>query len=137
VEHFGNNIKHYLDISGELAIELRVLQERVTKEREERKKMGLNHLEDVSERDIEAAGVSKREFDLIKRMMKFDSSLFEFQEFKERFPITYTVDLTKYQGQKVPQEFKDIFFRPHKMRRLYDQYWRLASDLDKKNRDEK
>jgi hypothetical protein len=96
--------------------------------------MGLNHLEKVSERDLEEAGVSMREYDLIVRLMKFDPDLFAYKQSKDHVPYTYLVDISKYSDKKVPQEFKDVFMRPHKMKRLYTQYWRLASDQDLKQR---
>jgi len=82
---------------------------------------------------LENCGISKREFTLIKKMMKIDSQIFAYKEYRDASPYTYTVDLSKYENQKIPQDCKEILFRPQKMRKLYERYWQIASELDKKS----
>lgn len=94
--------------------------------------MNTYHIEQVTDKDLERCGVSKREFDLIKKLMKLDNQIFTVKEFKDSSPYTYTVDLAKYDNQKIPQDCKEIMFRPNKMRKLYERYWSIASELDKK-----
>lgn len=67
--------------------------------------------------------MSKREFALIKKFLEVDSEIFAVKEYLEASPFTHTVDLTKYEGKKIPQECKDILYRPKKMRVLYERYW--------------
>ena len=67
--------------------------------------MGLLHIEKVSDAHLEAVGVSKREFETIKKLLKFDSDIFiEKNHYKVNSlsPYTYTVDLSKYDKQKIP-----------------------------------
>jgi len=62
--------------------------------------MGLLHLEKVTDKDLEQCGVSKREFSLIQKLVKFDSEIFkEKGHFKTNSlsPYTFTVDLSKYE----------------------------------------
>ena len=53
----------------------------------------------MTDKDLERCGVSKREFDLIKKLMKLDNQIFAVKEFKLSSPYTYTVDLSKYENQ--------------------------------------
>ena len=76
-------------------------------------------------------GVSKREFELIKKFIKLDPEIFAYKQYIESSSHTYSVDLSKYDNQKIPQEMKDILYRPKKMRLLYERYWQLASETDK------
>jgi hypothetical protein len=59
--------------------------------------MNTYHIDQVTDKDLERCGVSKREFDLIKKLMKIDRLMFAVREFKESSPYTYVVDLSKYQ----------------------------------------
>lgn len=59
--------------------------------------MNTFHVANVTDKDLERCGVSKREFDLIKKMMKLDNKIFAIQEYKDASPYTYTVDLSKYE----------------------------------------
>lgn len=43
----------------------------------------------------------------------------------------YSVDLSKYEKEKIPQKCKEILYRPNKFRRLKEKYWTIASELDK------
>ena len=49
-------------------------------------------------------------------------------------PYQYVVDLSKYDKQKIPQDCKEMLYRPAKMKKLYDRYWRIASHLDWKDK---
>lgn len=100
--------------------------------------MGIEHINNVTPKDLENAGVNKREYDIIKKLMKMDPQIFEIKEFNTNIsPYTYTVDLSKYDKIKIPQDCKEILMRPTKMRTIYERYWALASDLDKRDREKK
>lgn len=64
--------------------------------------MGLKHIETVTDKDLEAAGVSQREFSLIKKLMNMDPEIFVEKNFMISQPsaYVYTVDLSKY--DKIP-----------------------------------
>ena len=63
--------------------------------------MGISHIENVSPKDLEEAGVTKREYEIIKKLMKFDPEIFEIKDFNTNIsPYTYTVDISKY--AKIP-----------------------------------
>ena len=49
-------------------------------------------------------------------------------------PYDYVVDLSKYEKTKIPQDCKEMLFRPRKMKKLYERYWRIASHLDKQDK---
>lgn len=74
--------------------------------------MNTYHIESITDKDLDRAGVTKREFNLIKKMMKIDPAIFTAKEHKESSPFTYTVDLSKYDNTKIPQDCKEILFRP-------------------------
>jgi hypothetical protein len=99
--------------------------------------MNTYHIANVTDKDLERAGVSKREFDMIKKLLKLDNQIFAVKEFKDSSPFTYIVDLSKYDQNKIPQDCKEILFRPNKMRMLYEKYWAIASDFDKKAANDK
>jgi hypothetical protein len=61
--------------------------------------MNTYHIDQVTDRDLERCGVSKREFDLIKKLMKLDNQIFAVKEFTNSSPYTYTVDLSKYENK--------------------------------------
>lgn len=74
---------------------------------------------------------------MIKKLMKLDNQMFAVKEFKDSSPYTYIVDLSKYDQSSIPQDCKEILFRPNKMRTLYERYWAIASELDKKDASDK
>ena len=93
----------------------------------------------MTDKQLEANGVSKREFDLIKKLMKLNPEIFiEKGHFKttNESPYSYTVDLSKYSDVKLPQELKEVLYRPQKLRTLKERYWAIASALDNKERAE-
>ena len=98
--------------------------------------MNTYHIEQVTDKDLERCGVTKREFDMIKKLMKLDKNMFTVKEFVDSSPYTFMVDLSKYENQKIPQDCKEILFRPNKMRNLYERYWAIASEVDKKDANE-
>ena len=80
--------------------------------------------------------MSKRDFDIIKKLMKMDPLIFEIKDFNTNIsPYTYTVDLSKYQHKKIPQDCKEILFSPQKMRVIFERYWDIASDIDTRDRE--
>ena len=135
LKEFSMDPKSFLDYDAELCVDLKRLNDKRFKQIEERAKMGMNHINTVTHKQLSRSGVSKREFDLIKRFMKLDGNIFEYKEYVEASPFNYTVDLSKYADKKIPQDLKEVLFRPQKMRRLYSQYWAIASELDVKERD--
>jgi hypothetical protein len=69
----------------------------------------------------------------MKKLMELDPEIF-IEKYEvitsSATPFTYTVDLSKYENSKIPQDCKEILFRPKKMKRLYEKYWSIASELD-------
>lgn len=59
-----------------LALDIKRLYDKRKIELEERSRMGMQHIETVTDQQLEEAGVSKREFDLIKKLMKLDPEIF-------------------------------------------------------------
>lgn len=101
--------------------------------------MGVQHLRNVTPKDLERAGVSQREFDLINKLMALDPEIFLEKYLvmvRSPTPYYYTVDLSKYDQKKIPQDLKEILYRPKKMSSIYEKYWRLASDMDRLKREE-
>jgi hypothetical protein len=131
VSQFEDEPFSFLDHDADLTIQIKRLYEKRLQQVKERNQMNTYHIDQVTDKDLERCGVSKREFDLIKKLMKIDRLMFAVREFKESSPYTYVVDLSKYQDQKIPQECKEVLFRPAKMRKLYERYWAIASELDK------
>jgi hypothetical protein len=64
--------------------------------------MNTYHIESITDKDLDIAGVSKREFQLIKKMMALDPTIFTAKEYKDQSPFTYTVDLSKFDNVKIP-----------------------------------
>jgi hypothetical protein len=95
------------------------------KERE-RTNNGIIRLDKVTDRDLEDAGVSKREFDNIKVLLAVDEEMFKPSEWGAFSNYSQFVDLTKYQDKKLSKEVKDILYRPPKLKNLYLKYWQLA-----------
>jgi len=92
--------------------------------------MGIEYVDKVTDKDLENAGVSRREFQVIKKLMKLDKDIFKAKEHIDISPYTYTVDLSKFDREQIPLDIKELLFRPTKMRRLYESYWALASAYD-------
>lgn len=125
----------FLDNDAELALDLKLLQEKRKLQILERQLVGEVHLEKLDKKDLERCGVTRREFDIIKKLLKLDPEIFAVRLGPESSPYTYTVDLSKYQDTKIPQDCKEILFRPQKMRKLYERYWQLASDFETEKKD--
>lgn len=137
VEEFEKDPRSFLDNSADLTIEIKKMYDKRIQQVKERNQMNTYHIEQVTDKDLERCGVSKREFELIKKLMKLDNQIFAVKEFKLSSPYTYIVDLSKYDSKKIPQDCKEVLFRPKKMRTLYERYWAIASEFDKKDADEK
>ena len=131
IAQFEEDPFSFLDNSADLAVDIKLLYDKRIQQVKERNQMNTYHIENITDKDLERCGVSKREFSLIKKLMKMDPQIFAVKEFKDSSPYTYTVDLSKY--EKVPQDCKEVLFRPQKMRQLYERYWAIASDLDKED----
>lgn len=57
--------------------------------------IGEANLEKLDKADLEKAGVSRREYDIIRKLVKLDASIFDVR-INDKSPYTYTVDLSKY-----------------------------------------
>ena len=68
---------------------------------------------------------------MIKKMLKLDPEMFAHHTHPDKSPFDNTVDLTKYDTEDMTKDMREIMFRPYKMRRLYERYWVLASELDR------
>ena len=66
----------------------------------------------LSKKDLDRAGVSQREYDLIKKLLELDEDIFAVRTGLDYSPYTYTVDLSKYDDKKIPQDCKEMLFRP-------------------------
>lgn len=87
------------------------------------------NLDKVTERDLEEAHISRREYDQIKMLLKIDPEIFVPSEHTSLSPHANIVDLSKYQSgdKKLSKDAKDILYRPHKVKVLYEKYWQLAN----------
>ena len=100
---------------------------------------GIIRLDKVTERHLEDAGVSKREFEHIKMLLAVDEEIFKPSEWGTFSNYSQFVDVTKYQDKKVSKDVKEILYRPPKLKNLYQKYWQLAKvseGLEKKENDE-
>jgi len=103
--------RSFLDNDAELALDLKLLREKRTLQVLERQMIGAVHIENLDKKDLERAGVSKREYDIIRKLIKLDENMFAVR-INDQSPYTYTVDLSKYQDDKIPQDCKEMLFRP-------------------------
>jgi hypothetical protein len=94
-----------------------------TKERS-RTNNGIIRLDKVTDRDLEDAGVSKREFEHIKLLLSVDQAIFKPSEYGSFSNFSQVIDVTKY--EKASKDAKEILYRPPKVKKLYEKYWQLA-----------
>ena len=87
---------------------------------------GIIDLTKVTESHLEDAGVSKREFDHIKLLLKVDPELFKASEYGSFSPHAMIINVSKYEGMNLSKDVKEILYRPPKVKNLYDKYWQLA-----------
>lgn len=102
IKEFEEDPNSFMDISVDLQVDLKRLYDQRLIQIEDRNQMNTYHIESITDKDLERAGVSKREFTLIKKMMKLDPAMFTAQEYKNASPFTYTVDLSKYENVVIP-----------------------------------
>mmetsp|Transcript_21844 Transcript_21844/g.33829 ORF Transcript_21844/g.33829 Transcript_21844/m.33829 type:complete len:210 (+) Transcript_21844:633-1262(+) len=102
VAAFEENTVGFLDADPELCIDIKRMQLKREKQLDERVKIGKFHMEKVTEKDALAAGVSKREFEMIKKMYFFDHHLFDNNLYAKKTPQYFSVDMSKYKGRKIP-----------------------------------
>jgi hypothetical protein len=112
LRQFITEPRTFLDNDAELALDLKLLQEQRKLQILERQLVGEVHLEKLDKKDLERCGVTRREFDIIKKLLKLDPEIFAVRLGPESSPCTYTVDLSKYQDTKIPQDCKEVLFRP-------------------------
>lgn len=87
---------------------------------------GVIRVDRVTDRDLEDAGVSRREFEHIKMLLDLDQELFKPSEYGAFSNYSQFVDVSKYQDKKISKDVKEILYRPPKMKNLYQKYWQLA-----------
>jgi hypothetical protein len=65
--------------------------------------MGKAHIDSVTDEQAEAAGVSKREFGLIKKLLELDHDIFSADDANtlQSSPYLNTVDLSKFEGKPI------------------------------------
>jgi len=74
---------------------------------------------------------------MIKKLLKLDKDMFLLKEgFLPNSPFLNILDIAKYHNMDIPQDCKEMMFRPQKMRRLYERYWQLVSPLEKQRADD-
>ena len=61
--------------------------------------MGVAHIDTITDEAAETAGVSKREFALIKKLMLLDPNIFAAKDVSESSPYANSVDLSKFEGK--------------------------------------
>lgn len=67
--------------------------------------MGMRHLNNLTPKDLAKAGVTQREYDAMKKLMIMDPEIFIDKHFVITHgptPFIYTVDLSKYENEKIP-----------------------------------
>lgn len=97
---------------------------------------GIIRFDRVTERNLEDAGVSKREFENMKLLIALDQEIFKPSEYGSFSNYSQFVDLTKYQDKKLTKDIKDILYRPPKLKNLYEKYWQLAKVCEGMERQE-
>lgn len=90
----------------------------------------------VKDKDLGDSGVSKREWESIKLLLKLDPAIFIPAEFGLFSPHSLLVDLQKYDTASLPKEAKEILYRPAKVKLLYDKYWQLAELVEGRKKQE-
>lgn len=96
---------------------------------------GLLDLSKVKPTHLEDAGISLRDFDLITLVAKVDAELFRPSELGSFSPFSMIVDVGKYQDRTdIPWEFKELIYRPPKLKSLYEKYWTLARLVEGKTK---
>ena len=84
---------------------------------------GIIRVDKVTDRDLEDAGVSKREFEHIKMLLAVDQEIFKPNEFGSFSNYSQFVDVSKYENMKISKDVKEILYRPPKLKNLYLKYW--------------
>lgn len=114
VDAFEKDPSLFLDFDGNLAIDIKRLYDKRKEQIKERSQMGVLHIETITPKDLEQAGVSKREFQVIKKLMKMDKDIFVHRTYMthSESPFLFNVDLSKYESIDVPHDCKEIIYRP-------------------------
>lgn len=97
---------------------------------------GIIDVTKVTDKHLEAAGVSRREFEHIKILLALDAELFSPSEYGSFSPHSMLIDVSKYADQNLSKDVKEILYRPPKVKNLYEKYWQLAKILDNRERQE-
>ena len=116
VEEFERDPFQFLDHDAHLVIDLKHMYEKRKEELRKRANMGVHNIAKVTDQDLKEKGVTKREFELIKKFLEIDPEIFAVKEFVDSSPYTYGVDLSKYDSAVIKKELKDVLYRPKKMR---------------------
>ena len=73
---FTQDPRMFIDDDTEIAIELKQFKDRRDKQNKERIQMGITHLQSITEDEVSKAGVSKKEFTMIKKLLALDNDIF-------------------------------------------------------------
>ena len=124
---FQKNLRSYLRHVNVYEMVKGMYDKRIYEQKERaRTNNGIIRVDKVTERDLEDAGVSKREFEHIKLLLAVDQELFKPSEYGSFSNYSQFVDVTKYENMKLSKDVKEILYRPPKLKNLYLKYWQLA-----------
>ena len=135
VKDYIDNMKDYLSLDLE---NFQMIQNMYAKRQEDIKNRDKNaafKIEDVTEKDLKAANVSKKEFIQIKQLVRLDESIFAASEFGTITPQSFMVDVSRYDPNHLNKDVKDILYRPQRVKLLIEKYWQLAKEIRDKSRE--
>jgi len=89
-------------------------------------------MENVTDEQLQNAGVTKSELKRIKEFLEIDIHMFNLPDNIKENPYDDLVDLSKYDMTKVKPHLKEILYRPAQVKHLYNQYWKIAGEQEKK-----
>jgi len=76
INDFEQNPALYLNYDLVLALDIKKMYDKRKAEVIKRRQMGIHHITTVTDKQLENCGVSKREFELIKKLMLIDPEIF-------------------------------------------------------------
>jgi len=97
IEEFARKPNLFLDYDLGLALDIKRLYDKRKAELDKRLKMGVVYIQTVSEATLLENDISKREYEMIKKLMAMDERIFA----ASHNPNSFAVDLSKYSG-KIP-----------------------------------
>jgi ribosomal protein S16 len=135
IEEFASESEEFLERDGNLAIDVKMLYEKRKAELERRAQEGVHNISALAEEEVLAKGVSKRELDLIMKFLELDPEFFSVKQHLAGRQLAYTVDLSRFDDKKIPQDCKAVLYNPKKMQLLTERYWALATETETQQRD--